>query len=92
MKEKENKVSLKMEQLYKEFYKENGCEPRFADCVVEYTDTRDTVEVIIKLSCDVVEEEDDSIFFYCNGLNDLKSMTDEGTGCDFVITEICGFE
>ena len=88
----ENKVSVKMETLYNEFCKANGCEPNYAQCVVEYTDTRDTLEVTIKLSCDVVEEEDDTIFFYCNGLNDFISMTDEGTGCDFVIVDICHFE
>ena len=37
------------------------------------------------------ESEDDKIFYYCNSVRDLQSMTEKGTE-DFVITDIHSFE
>ena len=37
------------------------------------------------------ESEDDKIFYYCNSVRDLQSMTEKGSE-DFVITDIHSFE
>ena len=46
--------------------------------------------VIIKLSTDIVESEDDRIFYYCENLEELKSLT-EYSGEDFTVVEFYNF-
>lgn len=55
--------------LYLKFYSEQGCEPHYADCVIRWCDTLETVEVRIDLAMDSDTEKDDEIFFYCKRLN-----------------------
>ena len=84
-------LQQKMECLFLEFCKEHGHEPHYARCEIEWKDDHESCEVVFKLSCDVVESEDDEIFYYCNSVRDLQAMTEEGTE-DFVITDIYSFE
>lgn len=76
--------------LYLKFYSEQGCEPHYADCVIRWCDTLETVEVRIDLAMDSDTEKDDEIFFYCNSLEDLKSLTDKG-GEDFTVARCLDF-
>lgn len=46
--------------------------------------------VRIKLSQNVDEARDDTIFFYCNGLEELKSLAEFG-GEDFIVTDFWNF-
>ena len=89
--EKMNALQQKMEDSFVEFCEEHGHEPRYANCEIEWQDDHGTCDVVFKLSCDVDESEDDKIFFYCNSVRDLQSMTEKGTE-DFVITDIYSFE
>lgn len=89
--EKMSALQQKMEDSFVEFCKEHGHEPRYAYCEIEWLDDHETCEVVFKLSCDTDESEDDKIFFYCNSVKDLMSMTEEGSQ-DFIITEIYSFE
>lgn len=76
--------------LYLKFYSEQGCEPHYADCVIRWCDTLETVEVRIALAMDSDTEKDDEIFFYCNSLEDLKSLTDKD-GEDFTVAGCLDF-
>lgn len=67
--------------------KENGKEPAYAVCDIVWKDNNDLESVKIQLSADSNPDEDDDFFFYCNGLNDLKSLCDFGSE-DFIVTEI----
>lgn len=89
--EKMNDLQQQMEASFVEFCEENGHEPRYAYCEIEWLDDHETCEVVFKLSCDADKSEDDKIFFYCNSVRDLQSMTEKGTE-DFVITDIHSFE
>ncbi len=89
--EKMSALQQKMEDSFVEFCKEYDHEPRYANCEIEWQDDHDTYEVVFKLSCDVDESEDDKIFFYCNSVRDLQSMTEKGSE-DFVIIDIHSFE
>lgn len=76
---------------YAEFIKEYGKEPTYAKCDVSFDDGS-MMYVTIKLSCDYNEDEDDYVFFYCNGLNDFLSLYDEDSGQDFHISGIVSFD
>ena len=66
-----------------------GKTPLYASCQVAFIGTDDTSqELLFKLSSDV--DVDDKVFFYCNGIEDLKSFTEPSTN-DFIITEINNF-
>ena len=72
------------------FYCEQGREPHYADCVIRWCDTLETVEVRIALAMESDTEKDDEIFFYCNSLEDLKSLTDKD-GEDFTVAGCLDF-
>ena len=87
---KPDEVRQEIGGLYLKFYSEQGCEPHYADCVIRWCDTLETVEVRIALAMDSDTEKDDEIFFYCNSLEDLKSLTDIG-GEDFTVAGCLDF-
>lgn len=74
---KPDEVKKEIGDRYLKFYSEQGCEPHYADCIIRWSDTLETVEVTIALSMDSNTEKDDEIFFYCNGPEDLKSLADK---------------
>lgn len=75
---------------YLEFYSEQGHEPHYADCIIRWHDTLETEEARIVLAMDSDTEKDDEIFFYCDSVNDLKSLADKGKE-DFAIAGCLGF-
>ena len=84
-------VALKMQEMYDTYLNETGQYPEYADVTVRYKDDGCTIETTIKLDCGVDEDEDDEIFYYCNGLNDLKGLIEEGPGNDFTVIGIIRF-
>lgn len=84
-------IQQKIEEQFVEFCKENGNEPRYAFCEIEWKDDHNKCDVTFKLSCDTDEGEDDQIFYYCNSHNDLKSLAGDGME-DFIITDIYSFD
>ena len=76
--------------LYQEFCNMRKCEPHYADCIIRWQDTLDTLETRIALSMDSETEWDEEIFYYCNSRNELKSLTEKGCS-DFVIADCFGF-
>ena len=64
---------------------------KYANCRIEFLDTHEEYDVVIKLTSEIDEDEDDNIFYYCDSLNDLQSLTVEGAE-DFVIREIYSYE
>ncbi len=81
----------KIQEAFDEYIKENGKEPNVADSQITWQDDENTCDVNIQLSVDSNPETDDRIFFYCDGLNDLKSLTTPG-GEDFIVTDFYHFE
>ncbi len=75
---------------YLKYYSETGHEPHYADCLIRWNDTLETVEVRIALSVDSDTDKDNEIFYYCDSLNDLKALADKG-GEDFIVAECIGF-
>ena len=87
---KPDEAKKEIDAQYLKFYTEQGREPHYADCIIRWSDTLETVEVRIALSMDSSTEKDDEIFFYCNSLEDLKSLADKGME-DFTIAGCLGF-
>lgn len=87
---KPDEIRQEIGGLYLKFYSGQGCEPHYMDCVIRWHDTLETEEVRIALSMDSNTEKDDEIFFYCDSLNDLKSLADKGRE-DFSIAGCLGF-
>ena len=86
-------VKIPIEHQYKEYLKEHKREPLYASCDIVWTDAEKPCSpenVIIKLSSEIIESEDDRIFFYCNGIEELKSLADF-TGEDFTIVDFYNF-
>lgn len=72
------------------FFTERGIEPHYADCLIRYKDNYDTVEVRIAIGMDSDTEKDDDIFFYCDTLEDMKSLAEIGSE-DFYIADCYSF-
>ena len=87
---KPGEVRREIGSLYLKFYSGQGREPHYADCVIRWRDTLETEEVRIALSMDSDTKMDDEIFYYCNGVDDLKSLEDKSME-DFTIAECLGF-
>jgi hypothetical protein len=54
---------------------------------IHWKDTNAEEDVIIKLSCDYTPEEDEQIFFFCNGVEDLRGLMEEDNGQEFYVTD-----
>ena len=81
---KPGEIRKEIDSRYTEFRSENGHDPHYADCLIRWRDTLETEEVRIALAMDSDTEMDEEIFFYCDSINDLKSLADNGKG-DFTI-------
>ena len=79
-----DKTRQEIECKFQEFVEKNKCEPKYAICSIVWKDTNEEEDVKIQLSADSNSDEDDGIFFYCNGLGALKSLTEFGVE-DFIV-------
>jgi hypothetical protein len=81
---KPDEIRKDIDMLYQEFCNMRKCKPHYADCIIRWQDTLDTLETRIALSMDSDTEWDEEIFYYCNSRNELKSLTEKGCS-DFVV-------
>lgn len=84
-------VKQNIKSRFQEFVEENKREPEYANCRIVWKDTNQEEDVKIQLSADSNPDVDDDMFFYCDSLEDLKSLTEFG-GEDFIVTECYGFD
>lgn len=82
-------TKIDIEQKFEAFVKDNAKEPHYAVCRIVWKDTNEDYEGKIQLTVDTGKEDD--IFFYCNSLNELKSLAAFGNQ-DFIVTEIYIFK
>ena len=85
---KQSKEEVK--EMYDKYMKKYGCEPDYAYCSMMYLDDKTTTEGTIKLYDSYNEEEDDNVFYYCSGVNDLLSLMDKGCE-DFIVIHVDEF-
>lgn len=89
LEENKNRLQQKIDNLFKAYIAENNEEPLYASCCIKFLDNSPHGDVTIKLSSEL-DIQDDSLFYYCNSLNDLKSLCEIGMG-DFILTDVYEF-
>ncbi len=68
---------------------EHNEEPLYVSCCVKFLDNSPLCDVMIKLDCGL-DYKDDLLFYYCDSLNDLKSLCEFGVN-EFILTEVYEF-
>lgn len=77
-------------EKFDEYVREHISLPNYAEVSILWSDDGYRCDgMVIKMSCDVVEEEDDIVLYYVNGLSDLESLVNEGSAADFVVIPEC---
>ena len=82
-------VKNDIENGFKKFVETYGRKPELAECEIIWKDSLNTEYVNIAIT-DIPEEYDNTIFFYCKSLSDLKSLADYGKE-DFIVTGCINF-
>jgi hypothetical protein len=84
-------IKANIDKAFNQYLSDFCKEPSFALCHIRYKGDDDGpfYDMLFKLSVDV-GAEDDEVFFYCNDVKDLKSLT-EPSANDFIIIEFCSF-
>lgn len=83
--------SKEIDKQYQQFVEHHKCEPLYAICHITWKDDNKGYDVKIQLSPGPNKEQNDELFFYCNSLNEFKSLTEFG-GEDFIVTKFISFE
>ncbi len=76
-------------KAFGEYKSTHGKEPLYALCQIIYCGDDDLLERQFKLSLDV-GDDDDEIFYYCNGIEELKQLA-EPSSSDFIIITFNSF-
>lgn len=76
--------------LYNDYVDHNKKEPRFATVSIKYPQEAQ-FDVVFKMSSDMVEEEDEQIFYYCDSLNDLLGCSSSLCGDEFIVVNVVEF-
>ena len=87
---KPDEVRKEISRQCLKFFTERGTEPHYADCLIRWKDNYNTVEVRIAIGMNSDTEKDDDIFYYCDTLEDMKSLAEKGSE-DFYIADCYGF-
>lgn len=87
-----DEVKMDIDRLYQEFKSYSDTEPDYASCRIVYKDDGDELDVKISLKADdKATAMDESIFYYCDSISDLKSLAEYG-GEDFILVECFRFD
>ena len=86
-------LKAKIMQEFEYYKRKNGHEPLFANANIVWNDDETEDYVNIKLTTDVIEEEDDDVLYYCNGIDDFLSLLQkEGNPSDFIVVGLNTFD
>lgn len=87
-----DEVKMDINRLYQEFKSYSDTEPDYANCRIVYKDDGDDLDVKISLKADdKATAMDESIFYHCDSISDLKSLAEYG-GEDFILVECFRFD
>ena len=86
-----NDLQQRVETKYNEYLSDKKQSPLYALVGVQFKGEDLHEDFIIKLVSDYNETtpewEDEQIFYYCNGIEELKELCDEDNGEDFFVTD-----
>lgn len=90
--ETQSEICKLMEQKYQAYQQQHGKEPLYASCLIQFKDNMDTLEVTVKMASNSENEEDnESVFFFCDTFSGLKGLTDPDNMTDFYIKDFFYF-
>ena len=79
-----NGLATSIDGMFQHYVETFKCEPQYALCNIFHTNDQCREDVVIKLSQDYIEGQDDNVFFFCNGSHVIKQMIDP-TVANYVI-------
>lgn len=79
-----DRVKKDIDSMFFEFVKKNGEEPEYVECQIVWKDTGDDQRTTIKLSLSINDDDNDNVFYHCNGIESLKSLVEYGVG-EFIV-------
>lgn len=85
-----DRVKKDIDSMFFEFVKKNGKEPEYVECQIVWKDTGDDRGTTIKLSLSINDDDNDNVFYYCNGIESLKSLVEYGVG-EFIVIDCWSF-
>lgn len=85
-----DRVKKDIDSMFFEFVKKNGKEPEYVECQIVWKDTGDDQRTTIKLSLSINDDDNDNVFYYCNGIESLKSLVEYGVG-EFIVIDCWSF-
>lgn len=86
-------IKAEINKAYVDYIHEQGYTPNAAYVKVHWKSDQeesDYTEIIAIVGVDAIH--DDDILFYCNSLQGLIGLTNEGSGEDFIVTRFIGFD
>lgn len=83
-------VKKDIDSMFSRFVERHGREPEYSECQIVWKDTGDDQRVTIKLSLSIDDDDNDNVFYYCNGIELLKSLAEYGAG-EFIVTDCWSF-
>ena len=90
-----NKIQKKAKDMFNEYVQKNGRTPSIINCRVEYKDDNTNFGTFICIEYKNKEkfsDEDELIFFYCEGIYEFVDLCSMYNGQDFYVTEIYGMQ
>lgn len=86
-------LKAKIMQEFESYKRKNGHEPLFANANIVWTDDESENDVVIKLTTDVIEGEDDNVIYYCDGIDDFLSLLQKNDNpSDFRVVGLNAFD
>lgn len=85
-----DRVKKDIDSMFFEFVKKNGEEPEYVECQIVWKDTGDDRRTTIKLSLSINDDDNDNVFYYCNGIESLRSLVEYGVG-EFIVIDCWSF-
>lgn len=86
-------LKAKIMQEFESYKRKNGHEPLFANANIVWNDDESENDVVIKLTTDVIEGEDDNVLYYCDGIDDFLSLLQKNDNpSDFRVVGLNAFD
>lgn len=74
-------VKHEIDLRFHKFVEKTGKEPEYVECQIAWKETGDDERVTIKLSLSINDDDNDNVFYYCNGIGPVlrAASTTRGT-------------
>lgn len=83
-------VKHEIDLRFHEFVERTGKEPEYVECQIVWKKTGDDKRATIKLSLSISDDDNDDVFYYCNGIESFKQLAEYGMG-EFIVTGCWNF-